>query len=167
MTTRTNTTTEGTTTQTQTLGTLAARRAHAQAALEAAEAQTRAARAQLEAQEAERQAAQARQAEEQAAREQAMLRTQELRARLDALCRPEEQERQPTFEEFCAARDRQEALMRQLRALADEPPPYVPMTRDEQRELLAELDAAVAASEHEGEGLFYHAGRLWDRSRFY
>jgi hypothetical protein len=33
--------------------------------------------------------------------------------------------------------------------------------------LLAELDAAVAASEHEGEGLFYHAGRLWARSRFY
>ena len=40
------------------------------------------------------------------------------------------------------------------------------MTHEEQRELQAELDAAIAASEHE-DGLFYHAGRLWDRSRFY
>jgi hypothetical protein len=43
MPTQTKTKTEGPTTETQTLGTLAARRAHAQAALEAAEAQTRAA----------------------------------------------------------------------------------------------------------------------------
>jgi hypothetical protein len=48
--------------------------------------------------------------------------------------------------------------MEQLRALANEPLPHVPMTREEQRELLAELDAAVAAAEHEGEGLFYHKG---------
>jgi hypothetical protein len=58
--------------------------------------------------------------------------------------------------------------MEQLRALANQPPPLVPMTPDERQELQAELDAALAWGEQGGrrQGLFFHNGRLWDPSRF-
>jgi hypothetical protein len=58
--------------------------------------------------------------------------------------------------------------MEQLRALAREPLPVVPMTAHERAELQAELDAALAWGEQGGrrQGLFFHNGRLWDPSRF-
>ena len=151
----------------QTIKTLSARRRRAEADLEAVDAQQRAREAAAAAAAAEQQAAQALQAEQEAARQQALQRMAELRARLDALDPPKQQEQQPTYAEFCAARDRWEECDRELAELEAYKPPPPRMTREEQAELQAELDAAVAASEHEGEGLFYHAGRLWDRSRFY
>ena len=149
----------------QMMKTLDARRRRAEADLEAVDAQQRAREAAAAAAAAEQQVAQALQAEQEAARQQALQRMAELRARLDALDPPKEQ--QPTYAEFCAARDRWEEGQRALAELEAYKPPPPRMTHEEQQELLAELDAAVAASEHEGEGLFYHAGRLWDRSRFY
>jgi hypothetical protein len=138
------------------LRTLAARRREAEATLEAIDAQQRAAY----------DAAEAADAQERAAREGARPRTAELSAELYRLDRYAEELRQREYREWHQDRDRRQAAMDQLRALADEPLPHVPMTRDEQRELLAELDAALAAAEHEGD-LFYHGGRLWDRSRLY
>lgn len=149
-------------------GPLAVQRARVQAERDSAERE-------LEALAAEEAAQRARAEAEAARREAAQQRDQAAYAALAPvvaeICAPtraEELERAPTYEEWCRQRDRQEEMMRQLRELANSPLPHVPMTREEQRELRAELDAALAASEHTGD-LFYDSttGRLWARSRFY
>jgi hypothetical protein len=120
-------------TQTQTLGTLAARRAQAQAALEAADAQTRAAHAQLEAQAAE----------QEAGRREALARTAEIGSewdRLDAFLAAErERERREWNEQY----DRRQETMRQLHDLATMELPHVPRSLEEHQAEVARLDAYV------------------------
>ena len=117
----------------QTLGTLAARRAHAEAALEAADAQTRAARAQIE----------ARAAEEEAARRQSQAHTADLAAQLDEIDRYAEELRRREDEEARREVARRHETMEQVRALAEEPLPVVPMSRAEQAALLDQLNVEI------------------------
>jgi hypothetical protein len=122
-----------TTPQTPTLETLAARRAQAEAALEAADAQTRAAQAQIEAQAAA----------EEVARRQAALRHAEVSAQLDSVDAFLTAQREREDQEWNAAYDKRQELMRQLHDLANAELPHVPQSMEEHRANLAQLERYV------------------------
>jgi hypothetical protein len=117
---------------------------------------------------AELQATQLEEERERAEKELARARMAELRAQVDEMDRYAAEQRQREYDEWNRAYDRRQEAMEQLRALAREPLPVVPMTAHERAELQAELDAALAWGEQGGrrQGLFFHNGRLWDPSRF-
>ena len=141
-------TTQTATTTPQSFKTLGAQRRRAQADRDSAEAELRAIAAQQAAGLAE---AEAEGARRQAEQQQAQVRLAQHRAALDDLDAFLKQQRERERQEWSREYDKRQETLRQFRALANEKPTPVPLSLDEARAFLAQLDAEQQAREEREE----------------